>query len=75
LLIAVRKFYLERAKRYKNHNWAVDNAPSALMSGLDVNDPDKFDVLANASASGAVKRYLREANLIIDIVADGRFPK
>lgn len=75
LLIALRKFYLDREKRYKNHSTIrVDRLPSALIAGMIREDLNEVDVLANATALNAVSRYLREAKSIIAAVSDGRFP-
>ncbi len=74
LLIAVRRFYLDRVKRYANHNRKVDNLPLPLFTGLNQRNFDHFDVLESATATAAVSRYLREARRIIASVAKGRFP-
>ncbi len=75
LLKSVRKFYLEREKRYKNNLWKVDKLPSPLAMDLNRSDLDKINVLDSATAINAVSRYLRKANEIIDAVRQGRFPE
>lgn len=75
LLVALRKFYLERERRYKNNSTIrVDKLPAALISGMNRGDLEEVDVLANATALNAVSRYVREANRIIAAVSEGRFP-
>lgn len=74
-LIAVRKFYLARHEKYKNHNRKVENLPPQLWDALKVDDLDDVDVLATATSLATIGRYLREANKIIDAVRIGKFPK
>jgi hypothetical protein len=74
LLKAVRKFYLEREKRYKNNLWTVDKLPSALAANMDRDNPYAIDPIHNATAINAVNRYLREANKLIESVRQGKFP-
>ena len=74
-LIAVRKFYLARHEKYKNHNRKVENLPPQLWDALKVDDLDDVDVLATATSLATIGRYLREANKIIDAVKVGKFPK
>jgi hypothetical protein len=74
-LIAVRKFYLARHEKYKNHNRKVENLPPQLWDALKVDDLDDVDVLATAKSTATIGRYLREANKIVDAVSDGKFPK
>lgn len=74
LLIALRRHYLDRAKKYENHNWRVDNLPQPLFTGLNRKNFDRFDVLESATATAAVSRYLREARKLIANVSIGRFP-
>lgn len=74
LLIAVRRFYLDRVKKYETHNRKVDNLPQPLFTGLNRKNFEHFDVLESATATAAVSRYLREARKIIANVAKGRFP-
>ena len=74
LLIAVRKFYIARAKRYKNNLWKVDNLPSNLHTAINYDNLEEVDVLATAQAIATVGRYLRQANEIIENVAKGKFP-
>ena len=75
LLVAVRKFYLQREQKYKNSVRAVDKLPSALVTAMNRNDLNDVDVLASAVALNAVNRYLREANKLIESVRHGKFPK
>jgi hypothetical protein len=75
LLVAVRKFYLQREQRYKNSVRAADKLPSALVTAMNRNDLNNVDVLASAVALNAVNRYLREANKLIDSVRQGKFPE
>jgi hypothetical protein len=74
LLKAVRKFYLDREKRYKNNLWPVDKLPAALATDLNRNDLNDIDPIHSATAINAVNRYLREAHKIIASVSEGRFP-
>lgn len=74
LLIALRKFYLDREKRYKNHSTIrVDRLPSALITGMIREDLNEVAVLTNSSALNAINRYLRETKRIIAAVSDGSF--
>jgi hypothetical protein len=75
LLVAVRKFYLQREQKYKNSVRAVDKLPSALITAMNRNDLNDVDVLASAVALNAVNRYLREANKLIESVRQGKFPE
>jgi len=75
LLVAVRKFYLQREQKYKNSVRAVDKLPSALVTAMNRNDLNDVDVLASAVALNAVNRYLREANKLIESVRQGKFPE
>ena len=75
LLVAVRKFYLQREQRYKNSVRAADKLPSALVTAMNRNDLNNVDVLASAVALNAANRYLREANKLIDSVRQGKFPE
>jgi len=74
LLIAVRKFYITRAKRYKNNIRKVDNLPSNLHTAINFDNLEEVDVLATAQAIATVGRYLKQANEIIESVANGKFP-
>jgi hypothetical protein len=74
-LIAVRKFYLARHEKYKNHNRKVENLPPQLWDALKLDDLDDVDVLASATSLATIGRYLREANKILNAVALGKFPK
>jgi Ni,Fe-hydrogenase maturation factor len=74
LLVAVRKFYLDRERRYRNSVKQVDKLPAALIEGMNRENLNEVDVLANTTAINTVARYLREANKIIDAVRVGRFP-
>lgn len=74
LLKAVRKFYLEREKRYKNNIRAVDKLPSALAANMDRDNPLAVDSIHSQTAINAVNRYLREANKLIESVSQGKFP-
>ena len=74
-LIAVRKFYLARREKYKNHNRDVDGLPSSLWDDLKLDNLDKVHVLNSAKSLATIGRYLREANLIIDAVKIGKFPE
>jgi len=74
-LIAVRKFYLARHEKYKNHNRKVENLPPQLWDALKLDDLDDVDVLASATSLATIGRYIRESNKIIDAVRIGKFPK
>ncbi len=74
LLIAVRKFYIARAKRYRNNLWKVDNLPSNLHTAINFDNLDEVDVLATAQDIATVGRYIRKANEIMEAVAKGKFP-
>jgi len=75
LLVAMRRFYLQREQKYKNSVRAVDKLPSALVTAMNRNDLNEVDVLASAVALNAVNRYLREANKLIESVRQGKFPE
>jgi hypothetical protein len=74
-LIAVRKFYLARREKYKNHNREVDRLPSSLWDDLKLDNLDDVSVLDSAKSLATIGRYLREANLIIGAVKIGKFPE
>lgn len=74
LLIAVRKFYIARSKRYKNNLWRVDNLPHNLHTAINFDNLDEVDVLATAPSIATVGRYLKQANEIMENVAKGKFP-
>ena len=75
LLIAVRRSYLAKLKRYANNIFKVDSMPAGIIGNFDPKNPEKFDVLAEAQATANVAKYLREAKTIIEAVKVGRFPK
>ena len=75
LLVALRKYYIQKQKRYANNIFKVDSLPAGIIGNFDPKDPDKFDVLAEAQATANVAKYLREAKAIIEAVKVGRFPK
>lgn len=75
LLVALRKFYLAKQKRYANNIFRVDSMPAGIIGNFDPKNPEKFDVLAEAQATANVAKYLREAKTIIEAVKVGRFPK
>lgn len=74
LLIAVRKFYIARAKRYKNNLWKVDNLPPNLHTAINFDNLDEVDVLATAQDIATVGRYIKKAHEIMGAVAKGKFP-
>jgi len=74
LLKAVRKFYIDREKRYRNNAWPVDRLPSSLATNINRDDLNDIDPIHSATSINAVSRYLREANKIIEAVRQGRFP-
>lgn len=74
LLIAVRKFYIARSKRYKNNLWKVDNLPPNLHTAINFDNLDEVDVLATAQDIATVRRYVKKANEIMEAVAKGKFP-
>jgi len=75
LLIAVRKFYLNKQKRYSNNIFKVDEIPDGLFGDFDPRNPDDYDVLRDRQVTANVARYLTEAENIIKAVKVGRFPK
>ena len=74
-LIAVRKFYIARYEKYKNRNWQADNLPTPLYTAMNMDNLDDVHVLDSTTAISAIARYLREANLIIEAVKNGKFPE
>lgn len=74
LLIAVRKFYIARSKRYKNNIWKVDYLPANLLTAINFENLEEVDVLATAQSIATVGRYLKQANEIMSNVAKGKFP-
>ena len=75
LLVALRKYYIQKQKRYANNIFKVDSLPAAIIGNFDPKNPEKFDVLAETQATANVAKYLREAKAIIEAVKVGRFPK
>jgi hypothetical protein len=75
LLIAVRKSYLARQKRYAKNVFKVDDIPDGLFGDFDPREPDDYDVLRDRQVTANVARYLTEAEKIIEAVKVGRFPK
>jgi hypothetical protein len=75
LLIAVRKSYLNRQKRYAKNIFKVDDIPDGLFGDFDPRNPDDYDVLRDRQVTANVARYLTEAENIIKAVKVGRFPK
>jgi hypothetical protein len=74
VLIAVRKFYIARAIKYKNSNRRIDKLPSNLHTAINLENLDDVDVLASAQATATISRYIKETNKIIENVAKGVFP-
>jgi hypothetical protein len=75
LLVAVRKIYLAKQKRYANNVFKVDSMPAGIVGNFDPKNPEKFDVLAEAQATANIAKYLREACLVIEAVKQGKFPR
>lgn len=75
LLVAVRKFYLQREARYKNSVRQVDKLPPALVGGMNRNDLNDVDYSAEQTAINSINRYLASARSIIAAVREGRFPE
>jgi hypothetical protein len=75
LLIAVRKTYLAKQKRYANNIFKVDVIPPPLMGHFDPENPDDHDTLRDRQETANVARYLSEAEKIIAAVKIGRFPR
>jgi hypothetical protein len=73
-LIAVRKFYIARAIKYKNSNRRIDKLPSNLHTAINFDNLEDVDVLASAQATSTISRYLKETNKIMETVAKGIFP-
>ena len=74
VLIAVRKFYIQREIKHKNTNRRVDKLPPNLLTGIDYKNLEKVDVLASAQATATISRYIKETNRIMENVAKGVFP-
>jgi hypothetical protein len=74
VLIAVRKFYIARAIKYKNSNRLIDKLPSNLHTAINFDNLEDVDVLASAQATATISRYLNETNKILENVARGIFP-
>jgi hypothetical protein len=74
VLIAVRKFYIARAIKYKNSNRRIDKLPSNLHTAINFDNLEDVDVLASAQATSTISRYLKETNKIMETVAKGVFP-
>jgi hypothetical protein len=81
LLKKVRRFYIETEKKKGDTGktadsvWRVDSIPPALITGMDHENPYEIDLIDNEGTIAAVKRYLRNANKIIEAVREGRFPE
>ena len=74
VLIAVRKFYIARAIKYKNSNRRIDKLPSNLHTAINFDNLEDVDVLASAQATSTISRYLKETSKIMETVAKGIFP-
>ena len=74
VLIAVRKFYISRAKKHKNTNRRFDKLPPNLLTAMNDNNLDEVDVLASSQAIATIARYIKETNKIMETVAKGVFP-
>lgn len=75
VLKAVRRFYLERERRYQKNFRKFDKLPTPLAVAMNRGNLDDVNALAVQTAILAIHRYLREANAIIDAVRQGRFPR
>ena len=74
VMIAVRKFYIGRAIKYKNSNRRVDKLPSNLRTAMNEKNLDDVDVLASSQVIATISRYIKETNKIMENVAKGFFP-
>lgn len=75
LLVAVRKFYLQREARSRNAFRQVDKLPPALVGAMNRKDLNEIDYSAEQTAINTVNRYLASAKKIIAAVREGKFPK
>jgi hypothetical protein len=81
LLVEVRKFYLDTEQkqfstgRVADSFYRYDKIPPAIASGMKFTNPYEIDSLDDEAAIATVKRYLRNANTIIEAVRHGRFPE
>lgn len=75
LILAVIKLYKDREQRHKNTKRKFDKLPPSLILKMKDHAPNEIDVLASNVPLNAIKRYLREANKIIEAVKQGRFPE
>jgi hypothetical protein len=75
VLAAVRRFYIEREKKYKNSVRQVDRLPPALVGAMKRDDISKVDYMDDQVAINTINRYLKNARAIIDAVRVGRFPE
>jgi hypothetical protein len=75
VLIEVRKFYLNRQRRYKNSVRKVDSIPTPLVDGMNLKDLDAAKWLDSTTAINAINRYLKSARKLIASVSNGKFPE
>lgn len=75
LLIAVRKTYLAKQKRYANNIFRVDVIPPPIMGHFDPENPHDYDVLRDRQETANIARYLTAAEGIIEAVKVGQFPR
>jgi hypothetical protein len=74
VMIAVRKFYIERETKHKNTKRRVDKLPSNLRTDMNEKNLDDVDVLASSQVIATISRYIKETNKIMENVAKGVFP-
>ncbi len=75
VLVAVRKFYLEREQKWKKSVRKVDKLPSALVGAMKRNDLSNVDYMDDQVAINTINRYVKNARQIIEAVRVGRFPE
>jgi hypothetical protein len=75
VLVAVRKFYLEREEKWKKSGRKVDTIPSSIVDGMDGSNIDEAKWLDSPVAINTINRYLKNARAIIEAVKVGRFPE
>lgn len=75
VLVAVRKFYLEREEKWKKSVRKVDKLPPALVGSMKRDDISKVDYMDDQVAINTINRYLKNAREIIEAVRVGRFPE
>lgn len=75
VLVAVRRFYLDREQKWKKSVRKVDKLPSALVGKMNRDDLSNVDYMDDQLAINTINRYLKNARQIIEAVRNGRFPE